>query len=75
MRGRERAMARVRVAIGGINHETNTFNTVRTGLDAFRVTRGSGLLADEAARSLLADGVDVVPTIYAEALPSGPVGK
>src|SRR5829696_4047882 len=75
----------MRIAIGGISHETNTFSTIKTDLSlferrgvhcaealvpAFAGTRTivGGFL--DAARS---EGFDVVPTMLAEAAPSGTV--
>ncbi|MFB6135385.1 MAG: M81 family metallopeptidase [Halobacteriaceae archaeon] len=71
----------MRIAIGSMSHETNTFTDRRTGLDEFRTAAGEDLL-DGSARwgSLggLADvleeaGVDVAPTYAARALPGGVV--
>jgi microcystin degradation protein MlrC len=61
----------MRVVVGGISHETNTFNPLPTGLEAFRIQRGKDLLEDGAAKSLMESGVDVIPTIFARAPPSG----
>jgi len=61
----------MRIAIGGISHESNTFNPLPTSIDSFAVTEGSRLLDDEAARFLIEMGVDVVPTLFARAPPSG----
>ena len=75
------------VVIGGIWHETNTFSPLSTDLDHFRrfqliegdaireVFDGTnselgGIL--EAARAL---GVDVVPTVFGGAVPSGRVSR
>ncbi len=75
------------VVIGGIWHETNTFSPLLTDLDCFRqfqliegdaireVFDGTnselgGML--EAAREL---GVDVVPTVFGGAVPSGRVSR
>ena len=38
--------ARPRLAIAGISHETNTFSSLRTGMDDFRVRRGPEILDD-----------------------------
>lgn len=61
----------MRIVVGGISHETNTFNPVRTGLEAFKIQRGKSLLEDDAVRPLLASGIDVIPTVSAAAAPSG----
>jgi microcystin degradation protein MlrC len=72
----------VRVIVGGIMHESNTFASVRTGLAAFRIDRGPDLVARwagthhemagflEGAESA---GWELVPTLTAGATPAGPV--
>lgn len=75
----------MRVAIGGISHETSTFSTVATTLQHFRErgwVEGLDLLATlrgtktpiggfiDAARDC---AYEVVPTIQASAVPAGPV--
>lgn len=77
--------ARPRVAIGGILHESNSFSSVKTRLDDFQVKRsepGRDVLADwadnndevagfiEGGRRV---GLELVPTLVADAVPSGPV--
>jgi microcystin degradation protein MlrC len=74
-----------RVALGGLAHETNTFNPVATGLGAFReraLLQGEGLIAQaRGARNALggivaaaaAAGVELVPTLFASAMPGGTV--
>ena len=76
-----------RIAVGGIWHETNSFAAGRTGLDAFRAyqyalgdevlsryagtnTELGGLIT--AAKEL---GFELVPTIYAGAVPSGVIAR
>ncbi|MEM2922173.1 MAG: M81 family metallopeptidase [Candidatus Bathyarchaeia archaeon] len=61
----------MRVIIGGISHETNTFNTIPTSIESFRIIRGDELLKEDLARTLLYNGVEVLPAIYAYTLPSG----
>lgn len=71
----------MRVAIGTLSHETNTFTTGRTPLSAFETVTDDALLTDfDAARSLpgIAEtlrGADVglVPTVGAATIPSGTV--
>lgn len=70
-----KGVERLRIAVGGIAHESNTFNPLKTGIDGFKVLRGSKLLEDEPARFLANLGVEVVPTIYARAIPSGVVER
>ena len=70
-----------RILFGGLFHETHTFLSEPTRWADFAVTLGTGILAKagdesptagflEEARKL---GWDVVPTIDARAMPSGPV--
>ena len=61
----------LRIALGGISHESNTFNPIHTGLEDFEIIRGENLLKLKVSKFLLDAGVDVIPTIYARALPSG----
>jgi microcystin degradation protein MlrC len=77
----------LRIAVGGIAHETNTFSSVPTTLDRFqersylsgeailRRSRGTrnvlGGLVDEAE----ARGVRLLPTLVASALPAGVVER
>ena len=77
----------MRVAIGGISHETNTFSSIQTDLTLFRrrtLLRGQALLDGsrgvgntlggmvDAASTL---GWELVPTIFASATPSGRVRR
>jgi len=66
---------RIRIAIGGIGHETNTFSPVWTEYGDFRFARGQTLLADRVGSSWQREGVDLLPTLVAWALPSGLVRK
>lgn len=72
----------MRVAIGGIMHESNTFNSTWTELSDFRIQRGvdviqwwqgthheMGGFIEGASRF----GYDLFPTLMAHATPSGPV--
>ena len=61
----------LRIALGGISHESNTFNPIHTGLEDFNIIRGEDLLELRVSRFLLNAGADVIPMIYARALPSG----
>ncbi|HEU5425123.1 MAG TPA: M81 family metallopeptidase, partial [Nitrolancea sp.] len=77
----------MRIAIGGIAHETNTFCTGLTTMEAF-TERESGTGAEITARhqgvrsyiggmlDAAADlGIKVVPTFYASATPSGTISR
>ena len=71
----------MRVAIGTLSHETNTFTTGRTALADFETATDEALLDDfDAARSLsgIVDvlgnaGVEIQPTVGAATIPSGTV--
>ncbi len=74
----------VRIATGGILHETNTFAPFMTDLDAFEqmgIDRGQEILKHQRSPtalggildSLEAAGCQIVPLIYASAMPSGTV--
>lgn len=74
----------MRIAIGGIVHETNTYAVQSfgmTSLDAFQVGRGDGVLRYEGTRTFTggmlaagaAGGHDIVPTLHAFAQPSGTI--
>lgn len=67
--------SKLRIAIGGISHETNTFNTTPTSLEAFRIQKDQDLLRDDAVKALTQAGVDVIPAILADAPPSGLIRK
>jgi microcystin degradation protein MlrC len=61
--------ARPRLAIAGISHETNTFSSLRTGMDDFRVRRGPEILDDGLYQSF--PDIEWVPTLQAGASPNG----
>jgi microcystin degradation protein MlrC len=75
----------MRIAVGGISHETNTFSTIKTDLALFErrgVHSAEALLPAFAGTKTIiggfldaarAEGFEVVPTMLAEAAPSGTV--
>ena len=63
----------MRIAIAGIQHETNTFNPQLTDLGAFTIKREREILEDDAVKPALNGGLDVRPILVADAIPSGPV--
>jgi len=63
------------VALGGMGHESNTFSPLFANIGDFKIIEGGELLEDNVARFLIGEGVEVIPTIYAWALPSGIVSK
>lgn len=76
---------RVRIAIGGISHETNTFSTIPTDLSLFErrgVHGGEALIPAFAGTKTVvggfldgarSEGFEAVPTMLARAAPSGTV--
>lgn len=75
----------MRVLVGAIEHESNSFNPAQTRLEDFTVATGeelaqdSGRLSERAARGIIRElrrsGVEVVPTVAAWAVPGGLVGR
>ena len=77
-------VARMRIAIGGILHETNTYAVESfgmTGLDNFDVRHGDAVLRYEGTRTFTGGiiaagrdgGHDLVPVVHAFAQPSGTI--
>ncbi len=77
----------MKIAIGEVMHETNTFSSVKTTVDLFKVwewQRGEGILSNhrgvrdflggmiDRAESL---GIEVIPTFAATASPSGTITR
>ena len=73
-----------RLAVAGLGHETNTYadeGLGTTGLDAFAVVRGDGILRMSGQNTSVAGfvdrgrelGLDVVPTYWAYSHPSGTI--
>ncbi len=68
-----------KVVIGGFHHESDTFNPIVTGRDDITVKRGSELLlpysgGENALSGIVAsliDSVELVPTLFARAVPNG----
>ncbi|MBM3242283.1 M81 family metallopeptidase [Candidatus Poribacteria bacterium] len=65
----------MRIAVGGISHETNTFSTLKTGLDDFYVRRGEEIIQGEFWSAYHKEGIEFVPTLTAGASPHGLVEK
>ena len=63
----------LRIAVGGIGHETNTFSTLATKLSDFRTVRGQSLLETVGVR--VPSDVEVLPTLWAWAMPGGLVER
>lgn len=64
-----------RIAFGGIHTESSTFNPVETPFGAFRVLRGAALREHESYTFLDAYDAEFLPTVYAAAIPGGPVPR
>lgn len=64
----------MRIAIGGIRHESNTFSTLTTSLDDFTIERGDAILANPAFAAPASD-VKLVPVLSARAAPHGVVER
>jgi microcystin degradation protein MlrC len=61
----------MRIAVGGIGHESNTFSTLRTRLEDFSVRRGEEITQGERWDAYRAEGVTFLPTLSAGASPHG----
>jgi len=68
--GKEEQM---RLAICGIRHESNSFSTLRTELENFRITRGEEIIQGDFWDSF--EDVEWVPTLVAGASPHGLVDQ
>jgi microcystin degradation protein MlrC len=65
-----------RIVLGSVQHETNTFSPVETGLEDFHIVSGEEMLDRIAATRVFSErGWRVTPTLYANALPSGKVTR
>lgn len=64
----------MKIIIGGLYHESNTYNPFMTSVDDFVVTEGEQVLHKVASTKVfIENGFEVVPSIYATALSSGVV--
>ncbi len=66
---------RIRIAVGGFGHETNTFSPVWTEYDDFHFVRDAAILEDRLGLPGPPEGVEFLPTFVATALPSGLVRR
>jgi microcystin degradation protein MlrC len=66
---------KIRIAVGGIRHETNSFSPLWTDYDDFRLTRGPEVVEGGLAEIGQSEGVELLPTFVASARPSGLVRK
>lgn len=67
-----------RVVVGGMHHESNTFNPILAGWQDIRIRRGGEMLnpiQDDSiggvVSTLLSAGYEVIPTLIARAVPNG----
>ena len=67
-----------RVLVGGMHHESDTFNPITTGPDDIWVLRGKELLEGKGQSSVFGSiatlkeaGYEVIPTLIARAVPNG----
>lgn len=65
----------LRIAVGGIQHETNTFSPIWTTWDDFTILQGEAALQDGLEPSDLPAGVVLLPASIARAMPGGLVQK
>src|SRR5690348_17017951 len=65
----------MRIAVGGISHETNSFSTLRTTREDFFVRRGEEIVQGEFWDRYRAQGVQLAPTLTAGASPHGLVRR
>ena len=68
----------MRVLVGGLHHESDTFNPIITNSCDVRVIRGEELIETKREDSitgiietLLSSNIEVVPTLIARAVPNG----
>jgi microcystin degradation protein MlrC len=61
----------MRIALGGIRHETNTFSPVRTTSADFVVLRGADMLQGSFWEEWRRPDMELLPTLSAEATPNG----
>lgn len=74
----------MRILVGGMNHESNTFNPIITGEDDFVVFYGDEILSKGASpyysstgivKTLTEAGCSLAPTVLARAVPNGVVSS
>lgn len=67
----------MKIAIGSIMHESNSFNAEPTTLSDFRMREGDWATGNSEVAGFIEEGerrgFDLIPTIYAAAVPKGPV--
>jgi len=64
----------MKIIVGLLHHETDTLSPVKTREEDFEIIRGERILEKLAITPLFQEsGVEIIPTLYANALPSGKV--
>jgi microcystin degradation protein MlrC len=72
----------MKIAIGSMMHESNSFNKLATGLETFSLADGDefkqikhwkGTVIDGIYEALKESGFEIVPTYFARSIPSGPI--
>ncbi|MHB1484047.1 MAG: M81 family metallopeptidase [Saccharofermentanales bacterium] len=66
----------MKVVVGSLQQETNTFSPITSSINDFNISRGRDMLDNIAVTQFLnVEGVEILPTLYANALPSGMLKK
>src|SRR5438067_2090696 len=65
----------MRIAVAGLHTECSTYNPVLMEADVFRVLRGEALTNDAYFAFLRDYPAEFVPTLYARAVPGGPIAR
>jgi microcystin degradation protein MlrC len=66
----------MRIAIGSLQQESNTLTSRISTYEDFTIYRGKAMIEHVAATDiLLRTGCEIVPTLYANAVPGGPLAK
>jgi microcystin degradation protein MlrC len=65
----------LRLAFGGVHIECSTYSRILTRMEDFTVLRGEGLAAAPAFAFLREYAHSFLPTVYARAIPGGPVER
>jgi microcystin degradation protein MlrC len=69
-------MRNLKIIVGMLHTETDTFSSVKTRMEDFEVVKGEQVLNKIAVTQLFREaGAEVVPTVYANALPGGTTEK
>ena len=64
----------MKIVVGSVQHESNTFTPIKARYEDFYILRGIEMLPKISATEIFCEaGIDVIPTIYANSIPSGVV--